>query len=92
MKIDRILSILQYQKGSSAEQQRSPVAAAPAQAPKTINSDRDTAAVQISRDFGARSTGNISPEKLAELKAKVDSGEYKPDSRELAAVLVRDLF
>ena len=52
-------------------------------------------AVRLSPDFGTQLSGGSAVEratKVAQLKSDVASGNYKPDSKEVAQALVRDLF
>jgi negative regulator of flagellin synthesis FlgM len=68
----------QAQKGESAEQQSDKVELSS----KAQELNRITKAVEESSDVRA--------ERVAELKAKVAQGEYKPDSRETAANMLRE--
>ena len=51
-------------------------------------------AVRLASDFGTQSAQSSTERatKVAQLKADVASGAYKPDSKDVARALVRDLF
>lgn len=85
MKIDRILSILQYQNSSAAERDKAPVA-------QEATRQRESEAVKLAEDFGNRATGDRA-DRVAQLKSQIETGTYQqPDSKKLAEALVRELF
>jgi anti-sigma28 factor (negative regulator of flagellin synthesis) len=51
-------------------------------------------AVRLAPDFGTQQSVSAEDRatKVAQIKADVEAGTYKPDSKEVARALVRDLF
>lgn len=86
MKVDKLVGLLFPRTSSGAERKevQKPVAAPPAE---------PSDAVTIAKSFGGQASDVVAREaKVSRLGEQVRSGNYKPDSREVAAKLYSDLL
>jgi anti-sigma28 factor (negative regulator of flagellin synthesis) len=58
--------------------------------PEAQSASNQSQAVQVDSGFGSGSS--VSPERLAELRSQVQSGQYNPDLTKVAEAVARDLF
>ncbi len=84
MKVDKLRRLFDALDTSAQKSRNSKIA----QFPKPLQPE-DGEAVKVSQGL---STGGERAEKVAQIKAQVESNSYQVDSRETARALVRDLF
>ena len=92
MKIGPLSGLVSGLQTSNAGTNSNRQSAVDTEKPKASAYGSDAARIKVSNSDKAPEATADRASKVADLKAKVASGEYKPNSRDVAAALIRDLF
>lgn len=91
MKIGKLSDLMSVLSGGADNQVKQRPASENVAKVYSLNQGADAA--RLSQDLGrAQDESSDRAAKVAEIKKQVDSGEYKPDSRDVAKAVIQDLF